>query len=179
MASTFTRKNPKVVGHIASLPIPMIGGKEGTTQSWLAGQVVLQSSGVLVVGTDNAETELIVGFACNNASGTTGAACSIIPAVPGLLFEANLGRDAAYTMLAADMFCTYSLGVTSAIHYLDEDIRTADTAAGSQVFATVIDFAYDWVSGVWTKAAIGDTDARVLAVVAASTFATGTTSVAV
>ena len=173
MASTFTVEQPKIVGHVLSVPLPTLTGKEGTTQTFTASDIVVMSSGVLVVGGDTPNADTIVGMPTSAASGTTGAAIQFCPFLPGTIIEANLSHTAgAYVMIAGDMFAQFGLGYTSSKFYIDEDVRSGDAVNWEKLFATVIGFAEGKVTstGLRKLSAVGDTDARVRAVVIGSVF---------
>lgn len=110
---------------------------EAATQSYLAGAPVKAVNGLITVFTEDGIAGL-VGFACFNASGVTNNPTSIIPAVPGIEFEATLenGSTGDYALTQADLWAAYGLAVTAGgLWYLDK----AETTHKAAVITRLVD----------------------------------------
>lgn len=175
--ATFTHEQLKVVGHVLGVSTPILHGPVTASETFTRGAVIKAASGRLVVATDAAEGEVIVGVSNEAATGlAAGTAITYTPFVPGLLIEANLslsGGSFTSTAADADLFLGYSLGIKNGLFFLDEDVKSTDAASGSQLFAVALSWARGKVSGVVTQAVAGDIDARVLAVITNSAFGMG------
>lgn len=181
MASTFTVKRPRVVGHVQSLPLATRHGGEGAGQTWVKGDIVINSSGTLVITTDNPDAQVIVGMVHQAASTVTATSTPFTPLTQGTILEINLSDadGVNYVMVAGDMFTSFALGIASGVCFLDTAISQATAGQGEKLFAMVIGFARDRLStGAFATAAVGDTDARVLAVVTNSAWSTGISTTA-
>lgn len=110
---------------ITGLSVPIWKGLEDASQSWVAGAVlVAASSGEIAEGGNGAITD-IVGIACNDATTTTGSVVEYIPALPWMMFEANLDSEGGtpLTSLATHQFGPYATfqEAASGFHYIDVD----------------------------------------------------------
>jgi hypothetical protein len=79
---------------------------EAATQEFNGGAPLFFSSGKVAEITDPVgDTEQIIGIALNDASGTTSNPTQVVPALPGLVFEACLANvaDDLYTIALADV----------------------------------------------------------------------------
>ncbi len=104
------------------------------------GDLVINSSGRVIKATDDAKLEF-VGLATEAAS-AAGDVLSVVPAIPGVVFEATLEDDgtAGHTLAAseADVFIQYAVKVDpagSALHFIDQN----DTSDISVVILAYVD----------------------------------------
>jgi hypothetical protein len=107
--------------------VPIWHGYEGAgTQAWHEGEVLVASSGTLVVGTADPTAETIVGLSLEHAAGTTSADVAYIPALPNLIFEGCLQNAAgtATIALATHMYAEFGINVTSKVWWIDTDETT-------------------------------------------------------
>ena len=115
--------------------VPILWGIEGTTQSYKAGSPLIFSSGTLVAATSPlSSSNLCIGFAAADASGTTGAKAPYHPAIVGLLWEGTLTKTASTNALVAT-----NIGLIYAI--------TKDTVSGNwylEATATATDGGLVW-----------------------------------
>lgn len=128
---------------------PVSHGLEGASQSFKTGELLIASSGLLVVSTAD-PASIVVGMALKDASGVTGANVPFLAFQEGLLVEASLMGAAAadYVMLAADRQTAYGVAVSANKWYIDS----------SETSATLFRVLYPAKDFV-----VGDTNARVVA----------------
>lgn len=117
---------------LGALSVPVrTDGLEAAGQSWVAGAPLIASSGSLAEASDD-PTSGIIGFACNDASGTTGAAVSYIPALPDIEFEATLEdqSNGDHALVAGNKYTNFAIRQRTAngAWYLDENDTTNDGA---------------------------------------------------
>ena len=118
---------PEYMIGMPSVPTETI--KEGASQSFLKGEVLVISSGYAVVGTagdDNPVLGTILGISCmagRNVS--TYPDLQYIPALPGVVFSAQLQNAAATAAVAqTNVGTVYGLNVTSNQWWVDTDDTT-------------------------------------------------------
>ena len=112
-----------------SVPIFSEDGVEDATQTWVeAGVLVAASTGEIAEASDGTVTE-ILGFACADATGTTGARVDYVPALPGLVFEATLDNQASsgLALAATHRYGFYGIYQDSTTGFFYLDINTDNT----------------------------------------------------
>lgn len=127
----------QLVGTVAPLQ-----GFEGTSQTFGAGAVVIETAARLTEGAADL-TSGLVGIAADAASGTAAAAIEYYPALPGVIFEANLataGSLGTYALALNDFLTRYALqrdtSQTPAVWFIDQGDTT-------NVSVTIIGFRDD------------------------------------
>jgi hypothetical protein len=140
-------------GHIAMKPARRFGlsstpsttGKEIVSATFILGSPVINSGGYVAISGTSPQAE-IIGIAEHAASGTTSADVRIVPALPGMVFEATL--DNASTPGATVSAITDwwdHLGITvdaDGIWYVDKAKTTDDTDTSvviTRVYGTIGD----------------------------------------
>ena len=101
-------------------------GREGSTQTFETGAVLIRSSGYLVEASADPTAD-IVGVAAGNATGTQGAECLYWPATPDFVFEATLEDETNenHALVITNMFTDYALQTDSSNNwYVDENDTT-------------------------------------------------------
>ena len=157
----------RVVGTTLGVSTPTMHGYEAASQTFKRFEVLkIKSNGYLEVATDDDppvhSNTGVVGLATADASGTTAADLMFEPFIPGItLIEANLCADsaaAAHVSLLANFWTVaYGLSVDSNKWFL-----AVDNTADATIFALPIRVA--------AGSTLGDTNARVIAVVVSSAF---------
>jgi hypothetical protein len=163
--ATIAIKDMAVVGTTIGVNTPLLHGPEGASQTFARFDVLVSTGGYLVRAADDAlcvgSDALIAGLATADASGTTSATVVYEPFIPGItLIEANLVADAAgadYTSVITNFGVAYGLAEVSGSYCL-----AADETGVTKAFATPLFFA--------AGSALGDVNARVIAVVNTSRF---------
>lgn len=111
--------------------------KEDATEEFNAGAPLFFNAGRVAEITDPVgDTEQIVGIAAHDASGTTDTDVVVIPALPGLVFDAVFGNvaDDLYALTAADVgkLCCLRRDDTNDSWYLGaNDAHATNPAAGA------------------------------------------------
>lgn len=101
-------------------------GYEGSSQSFKAGELLVNSSGTLVVATADPTAETIVGLSVAPATGTTNADCLYIPIWPHTVLRGQIQNAAgdATLAIATHMYAEFGLNVTSNVWWIDTDETT-------------------------------------------------------
>lgn len=120
VAEGITFKDPSVTKYIKA-------GREGSTQTFKAGALLIRSSGLLVKAGADATAD-IVGVAVNPAKGVSGAEVLYVPADAPIEFEATLEDESNnnHALVAGDMFTDYALQIdaTNDRFFIDENDTT-------------------------------------------------------
>ncbi len=106
---------------------PLIEVPEGASQTFKAGDLLVASSGLAVVGGADPTAGTIIGLAtCDGHNTTAGTLIQVIPALPGLIFEGQIQNAAATATLvyATHMFAEFGINVTSNKWWIDTDETT-------------------------------------------------------
>ena len=140
VAETITFATPNVSQWIRA-------GREGSTQTFNEGALLIRSSGLLIAASADATAD-IVGVAVQPAKGVSGSECLYVPAWAPIEFEATLEDESNnnHVLVAGNMFTDFAMQIdsTNGRFYLDENDTTNTCAV---------------VTGF--KDAIGTTKARV------------------
>lgn len=158
----------QVVGTTLGINTPTMRGEEKASQSYGRFEVLRNDSGYMAVAADDAvsvsASAAVMGLATDDATGTTGAEIIYHPFIPGItLIEANLCADDAGTghVLAQTNFgVAYGIGVVSG-----KWVICVDNTTVTQVVAIPLR-----VTGLVGSGVVGDTNARVVAVICSSHF---------
>lgn len=104
---------------------PLLHGQEAASQSYVEGAVLVDSSGKVAVGAADPSLGTILGVACNDATGTTDTDVVFVPALPNVVFEANLD-DGSGTLVSAitHLWGRFGLAVTSGKFWIDQSDTT-------------------------------------------------------
>lgn len=111
---------------------------EAASQTYKAYSPLVSSSGKLATASEDVTTAIIVGFATQDASGTTDNPTAVVTALSGLEFEATLedGTGGDHALAQTDLFAHYGLAVTAAgLWYVDQ----AETASPAVVVVALVD----------------------------------------
>ncbi|MFA5234442.1 MAG: hypothetical protein WC390_08600 [Sulfurimonas sp.] len=106
---------------------PLITVPEGASQTFKAGDLLVASSGLAVVGGADPTAGTIIGIAtCDGSNTTAGTLIEVIPALPGLIFSGQIQNAAATATLvyATHMFAEFGINVTSNKWWIDTDETT-------------------------------------------------------
>lgn len=155
----------QVIGATAGIGTPTMHGFEKASQTYGRFEVLKNDGGYVAVAADDvvsvSASAAVMGLACFAATGTTAADVIYHPFIPGLtLIEANLCADdagAGHVSLISNMGVAYGIGVVSGKWVLCVDNTTV-----TQVVAMPLYIA--------AGSTLGDTNARVVAVVVSSHF---------
>jgi hypothetical protein len=132
-----TAKQSIMLARTMGLPgAPMIAGIEGAAQTWKKGSPLKNTAGSLVAVVET-DVTLIVGIVAADASGVTGKPVLVYPALPGMIFQAELSdlTDGLYTSLVGDLWNDFGLNITGDGKWFID----ADEAAVEQA-VTIIGF---------------------------------------
>lgn len=124
VSGTITKGFTPAKQHFGHTSTPVISGTAGGTIR--VGDVVMASSGTVVVATAD-QTATILGVAASSA--TSGQAVNIWAALPGVVFEATLEDQSNenHALTAANLWTKYAVQVDpagSTYHYVDENDST-------------------------------------------------------
>lgn len=155
----------QVVGTTLGVSTPTMHGYEKASQTYVRGEVLRNDSGYMSVAADDAASvsasAAVMGTACFAATGTTAADVVFHPFIPGItLIEANLCADdagAAHTLAQADFGVAYGIGVLSTKWLIAYDNTTVTQVVAIPLYPAA-------------GSAIGDSNARVVAVICSSHF---------
>lgn len=117
------------VGTISGGPgnVPMLYGYEGgSTQNWIAGALLIRSSGYLIEASADAVAD-IVGISAGSASGTQGTLVPFYPISQNIIWEATLEDQSNedHALVIANMYTDYALQTDTPGHwYIDENDTT-------------------------------------------------------
>src|SRR5512139_3942226 len=91
--------------------VPIMHGYEAASQSFKAGEPLVNSSGALAVATAEPTAETLVGLSVAPASGTTSADCLYIPILPHMIFEGQIQNAAgtATLVVATHMYAEFGI----------------------------------------------------------------------
>ena len=117
------------VGTISGGPgnVPMLYGYEAATQSWVAGAVLILSSGKLAQASADPVAN-IIGIAAGPATGTTNSLVPFYPAGLNIVWEATYEDQSNedHALVIGDMYTLHALQVDSSGNwYVDENDTTA------------------------------------------------------
>jgi hypothetical protein len=115
---------------------PSLQGIEAASQSWKKGAPLKASGGKLVIAAET-DVTLILGIALGDASGVTDKKANLTPALPHVVFQAELSdlTDGAYTLLQTDLYGDFGLNVAGdGKWFVDAD------EAGAEQAVTIIGF---------------------------------------
>lgn len=128
MATTYAIQ-PIKVGYLDGLSaIPQDEGIEAAGQSWKAGAVLKNSSGSVAIASAD-DVAGLLGIALSAATGTTGAKCTWVKALPNVIFEGTLEDETNlnHALVQGNLFGQFAIQVTAGgIFYLDENDSTND-----------------------------------------------------
>lgn len=118
-----TAMQPAFTTGLASLPL--LHGQEAASQSYVAGALLIDSSGKVAVAAADPSLGTILGVATVAATGTTDTDVPYVPALPGVVFEANLD-DGSGTLVSAitHLYGRFGLDVTSGKFWIDSTDTT-------------------------------------------------------
>lgn len=106
--------------------VPTLQGREAASQNWIAGAVLIRSSGLLAEASADPTAD-IVGIAAGPASGTTNALVQYYPAGSDVVFEATLEdqTNEDHALVITNMYTDYALQTdTPGNWYVDENDTT-------------------------------------------------------
>lgn len=108
--------------------VPVLRGNEGASETFVEGSVLLPGAGGAEDNIQEAATEPvdnILGIANQAASTVTDTVIEFIPALPGIIFEGNIGTSATAGDIAADdLFSVYPLNLTGTDWFIDKTDNT-------------------------------------------------------
>src|SRR5690349_3225376 len=104
---------------------PLFHGQEAASQSYLVGGLLVDSSGKVAVAAADPSLGTILGLATVAATGTTDTDVPFVPALPGVVFEANLD-DGSGTLASAitHLWGRFGIAVTSGKFWIDQSDTT-------------------------------------------------------
>lgn len=134
MAKATAKQSITVAKYLGLTAMPSMPGIEAASQSWKKGAPLKNSSGKVAILTET-DVAGILGIAAGAASGVTDRQCHIIPALPGVVFQAELSdlTDGAYTLAQTDIWGDFGLNVTTDGKWFVD----ADEAGGEQVVTVI------------------------------------------
>lgn len=130
MAQTYVIQPIKVAYLDGLSAIPVDEGIEKAGQSWVQGAVLIRDSGTVAEAAADAVAD-ILGIALSAATGVTGAKCSWVKPLPGVIFEGTLEDQANtdHALVQTNLFGQFALQRTAGgLFYLDENDATNDAA---------------------------------------------------
>jgi hypothetical protein len=136
MAKATAKQSIQVSRYLGLKSEPSVHAPEGASQTFKKGAPVKVSAGQAVVLVESDVTG-IIGIAAHDASGVQGDDVKIVPAMPGVVFQAELSdtTDGKYTSQAGDLYADFGLQVTTdGKWFVDND------EAGAEQVVTVIGF---------------------------------------
>lgn len=116
------------VGTISGGPgnVPMLYGREASTQSWITGALLIRSSGLLAEASADAVAD-IIGVAAGDATGTTNSLVPYYPISQNVIWEATLEdqTNEDHALVITNMYTDYALQTdTPGNWYIDENDTT-------------------------------------------------------
>jgi len=104
---------------------PILHGQEAASQSYVVNALLVDSSGKVAVAAADPALGTILGLATVAATGTTDTDVPFVPALPGVVFEANLD-DGSGTLVSAitHLYGRFGLAVTSGKFWIDQSDTT-------------------------------------------------------
>lgn len=129
---------------------PTMHGQEAAGQSYVVGALLVDSSGKVAVGAADPSLGTILGVANTAATGVTDTDVTFTPALPGVVFEANLDDGSGTLALAiTHRWARFGLAVTSGKFWIDQsdttnirvvvvDFRDAIGTANARVYCTFL-----------------------------------------
>jgi hypothetical protein len=124
--------------HISQDHTPSDVGIEAAAQTFVKGDIIVNSSGKVAIGAADPALGSIVGVAEHAASGVTDASLRYVPATNDVEFEANLLGTLALT----DVYTRYGIAVSGGFFVIDQSDTTND-----RVVVTGLVNAVDDVNG--------------------------------
>lgn len=110
--------------------VPMLYGYEGgSTQNWIAGAVLIRSSGYLIEASADPTAD-IVGIAAGPASGTQGTLVPFYPISQNIIWEATFEdqTNEDHALVIANMYTDYGLQTDTPGHWYIDENETTNTS---------------------------------------------------
>lgn len=136
--------------------IPLEAGVEAASQSWIAGAVLIESSGKIAQAAAD-PTSAILGIAAGPATGVTDSQVLYYPAKPGMIFEATFEdqTNEDHALAQSNFYGNFACQVDSSGNwYVDENdttntsvsIRGSKDAVGTTRARVFVEFEVDKTS---------------------------------
>lgn len=108
--------------------VPVLRGNEGASETYIEGSPLIPGAGGAEDNIQEAATEPvdnILGIANDPATGTTNTVREFVPALPGVVFEGNIGTSVTAGAIAADdLYSIYPLQLSGTAWFIDKTDNT-------------------------------------------------------